>query len=79
MPSAATAVNSRGRMALSYAEREELAGANPLPPFAGSLAGFADPHPFRELTCGLGASQCATCFGWFEDVRHPYARVMANA
>lgn len=54
----------------SLAVRELVAVRVPLPALVGSLAGKANLHRFEELTAGLGASQCAHCFGWRDDTRH---------
>jgi len=66
---------ARGRTALTYAERDARAVAGPpLPNLFARLAGRDETHGFRELTTGLGASQCSACLGWFDDPRHVYPR-----
>jgi hypothetical protein len=48
-------------------------GARPPPNDAetwGALAGADETHVFRELTWGLGGSQCLLCFGYVDDIRH---------
>jgi len=69
---------ARGRTALTYAERDARAVAGPpLPRLFARLAGHDVAHGFRELTTGLGASQCSACLGWFDDPRHVYPRGIA--
>lgn len=54
------------------AVRELITAAlGPLPPRFGVYAGRDVGHAFRELTVGLAGAQCATCFGWRDDPRHP--------
>lgn len=77
MPRAAVGFARAGfRRAGSYEDRERKAAAEPLPLMFGELVGKPDLHRFRELTRGLGGSQCVGCFGWVDDPRHVYGRVM---
>jgi hypothetical protein len=62
------------RVAVSSAVRDLIAAAaTPLPDGWAALVGLDVAHQPREMTTGMGASQCGRCFGWRDDPRHPFA------
>lgn len=66
-------IPARSSKRMGRGHRRILAREMTLPPLSsltGIFAGTNEVHEFREMTTGLGGSQCRLCYGFIDDHRH---------